>query len=189
MAAINVHLNSYGNAAGRIPMLVELLSDTEPRRGQWLSARGFFRFEGVSPGVWGVRARLASGQVVVKAVTVFAGGTQSGGKSNLFDGVDLTPNVTPQPCCSPRRSANARRRRHLQSVAANSIQPGSSEVAASTTRFGFQAGKENQEEYMLVRLTDHELLRECLARSEMCKEASKWRRLLDLETAAHRRGL
>jgi hypothetical protein len=77
----------------------------------------------------------------------------------------------------------------LQSVAANSIQPGSSEVAASTTRFGFQAGKENQEEYMLVRLTDHELLRECLARSEMCKEASKWRRLLDLETAAHRRGL
>jgi hypothetical protein len=71
MAVVNVHLNSYGNEAGRIPVLVELLdADMEPRRGQWLWAQDSFRFEGVLPGIWGVRAKLASGQVVGKAVTV-----------------------------------------------------------------------------------------------------------------------
>lgn len=71
MPDIKVQLSSHGDKSDRIPVLVELLDkDMESRRAQWLRARDSFRFEGVSPGVWGVRVRLASGQVVEKAITV-----------------------------------------------------------------------------------------------------------------------
>lgn len=69
-AILTVQLDSYGNESNRVPVMVDILdSGLEPRHSTWLGAKARRTFP-VDAGMWGVRAKLASGAVVEKAVEV-----------------------------------------------------------------------------------------------------------------------
>src|SRR5438876_4553942 len=71
--SVTVQLDSYGNESNRVPVLVEILdAELEPIHTHWLGAQARRSFP-VDPGIWGIRAQLASGAVVEKAVRVDEG--------------------------------------------------------------------------------------------------------------------
>jgi hypothetical protein len=71
--SVTVQLLSYGNESQRVPVLVEVFdSGLERRYSEWLVANARQNFP-VDPGIWDVRARMASGGVLEKAVEVGGG--------------------------------------------------------------------------------------------------------------------
>jgi hypothetical protein len=67
-STITVQLVSYGDDSDRVPVLVEILdAELELRYSKWIGAKSEQSFT-VQPGIWGVRARIASGAIVEKVV-------------------------------------------------------------------------------------------------------------------------